>query len=109
MVEYAHQHVLSMDDLLDIFNGQEPPVGDRPEHVCQLPVGYRVVFNLEKQNHGVVRHISVSVDSPGKLPNIEAVREIARLFGIKKELEECVVSVEEGRGNVNKSINIIEP
>lgn len=104
VIEYAAKHVLSIDDLLDIYNKQEPVVGDRPEHVCHIPIGYRVVYNHEKQNIGVMKHISISVDTPGKLPNIEAVREILKLFDIETPLEDCDVRMEEGPLS---SINVI--
>lgn len=105
LLEYANKHVFSMDDLLDIYNKQAPVIGDRPEFVCEIPVGFRVVYNHEEQNIGVVKHISISVDKPGALPNVEAVKEILRLFNIETSLEDCDVRLEDG-GQL-KSINVI--
>lgn len=59
--EYAEAHTIGVDELLDIFNGQAPPVGDREGFDCDIPVGYRVIFCIEFQKKGWARHLSVSI------------------------------------------------
>jgi hypothetical protein len=68
--EYAETHVRSIDDLLDLYNGDTPPVGDNPEHVVTLePSGLRIVFSVEHQKKGICRHASMSLRN-GKLPPV---------------------------------------
>jgi len=46
--------------------------GTASENVL-IPVGYRAAISFEQQPPGLCRHLSVSVDTPGKLPNEPAV------------------------------------
>lgn len=46
-----------------------------------LPGGFQVSFSFEEQPAGIVRHLSVSVDTPGKFPQPAAVEMIAKEFG----------------------------
>ena len=61
-----------------------PPGFKRPrsEHV-EIPMGYRAAISFEEQPVGLCKHISVSVDKPGSLPNIPAFTEICALFDVK--------------------------
>lgn len=47
-----------------------------------IPNGYTVAYSYEEQPMGLCHHMSVSVDTPGRLPAFQAVQEIAALFGI---------------------------
>ena len=95
-----------MDDLLDIHNGAEPP-GDRPGFSCELPFGYRVVFTLEKQNIGKVRHLSISVSIPGNLPSMTAVEAIMHEIGFDNKLLKCMIDFED-IGENHQAINVLE-
>lgn len=107
--EYAEKNVLSFDDLLDIKNGTEPVVGDRKEHSCIIPQDFRVVYSVEKhplkngKGFAKIRHTSISVPEEGKLPNVQACEMIIMELGFKNPLQDCILSVEEGR-----AINIME-
>ena len=107
VVDYAHKHPLSMDDLLDIINKQRKPPGDFEEHRVLIPVGVLCVYSEELQNPGTCKHLSIAVDTPGKLPSIEVAREILPLFGIHTELEKCQIKVHEFTPG-HSAVNIIE-
>jgi hypothetical protein len=92
---------------LDIVNKQAPPPGDNKNFVVEIPVGYRVVYTIEDQPAGKVRHLSVSVDKAGKVPSITAVQEIMRMIGFKGELNECKVDFERFSENQD-AINVLE-
>lgn len=82
--------------------------GDHPEYVLHLG-DYRCVFTIT-EDHGLWRHLSISVPARGKLPHFAATEEIAHLFGITgtvrewaeaghvspHESENCIVIVQEG-------------
>ncbi len=89
--------------------GYEGRRGNRPASEVvdvDLPTGFHVAFSFEEQAHGLARHISISVDTPGKLPSKEALTEIAALFGFTGRIlkEADAVWIEEfrpGQGAVN--------
>ena len=103
VLRYAEKHVYTMDDMLDIVNGDLKPPGDEPGHVMEIPFGYRVVFSLEQQNVGLCRHLSVSVAKPGKLPSIPSVQEIMNLFNYERPLTECLVRYDQ------VCVEVVEP
>ncbi len=111
VVDYANLNILTIDDMLDIMNGQKIPPGDIKEHCIIIFDGYGCIFSIEEQNQGRVRHLSVHLTNakdPGLfLPSPEAVRAIAMLFGIKC-IEDCHVSIESDIKNVRNFINIVE-
>jgi hypothetical protein len=89
---HAEANVYTIDDLLDIKNGDESLIpGNNPDFTCTLPFGYRVVFTVEAQFDGSrVRHLSMSVDTPGKSPNPIAVQEVMKLAGFEKDLNDLM-------------------
>lgn len=107
VIAYAEHNVLSMDDLLDIHNKQGPAPGDMIGYVCFIPFGYNVVYSIEEQNPGKMRHLSISVDEDGKLPSPSAVEFIMQLFGFKKDLKECIV-IKQDCSPTRECINVLE-
>jgi hypothetical protein len=107
LVEYAEKNPINMDYLLDQKNGEEKPPGDYAEYTRNLPFGYRVVFTIELQPAGKIRHLSMSVNEDGKLPNEFAVQEIMKLIGFKKEIRDCRVHLEDISPK-RKAINVLE-
>ena len=93
VVEWAHNHPYTMDDLFDIRNGSLLPPGDNEKFVTNIDLGYRVVYSLENQNRQY-KHISISVDDEHKFPSIDAVKEITKLFGFINPLETCKICPE---------------
>jgi hypothetical protein len=89
LVVHAEANVFTMDDLLDLHNGQGPMAGDLDGYSCVLPVGFRVVFSIEDQVPGKVWHLSMSVDKDDRLPNPHAVEVVMKELGFKNELHEC--------------------
>ncbi len=107
LVAYAEKNPITMDYLLDQKNGEEKPPGDYAEYTRTLPFGYRVVFTIELQPAGKIRHLSMSVDEEGKLPNEFAVAEMMRLIGFQNELRKCKVHIED-TGPKRQAINVLE-
>lgn len=105
--EYAEKNPIAVDELLKIQSGAIRPVGKRSEHICELPVGFKIVYSIEQHHHGKwYRHLSVSVDAPGRLPHPENVDAIMDELGFKHDLHSgdlTTVYIEE-----EKAINVIE-
>ena len=56
----------------------------RPESIhVDIPVGFRASITFENQPAGLCRHLSVSVDTLGSLPNMIAFDMIAEAFGFQ--------------------------
>lgn len=106
---YAEENPFSMDDLLDIKNGAKRPAGEREGHVLKLSQGYRLVYSIEQQPIGKVRHMSLSVDAVNRLPNPASIREIMPLLGYKFELghENCRAWVED-ISETYSAVNVME-
>jgi len=84
-----------------------------PEAVNQgkkltIPMGFVVVLTHEHQVGGVLRHLSVSIDLPGRVPHPEAVRMIMEEIGFVLPLEKCFWW-EEACGPGRVAINVVEP
>ena len=107
LVTYAEENPCSMDYLLDMANGVIEPVGNSKGHYALLPFGYKVVYSIELQPIGRIRHLSMSVNIAEKLPSVVAVQEIMKLLGFENELENCKVALEPLSPNHN-AINILE-
>lgn len=105
LVRHAEKNVFSMDDLLDIYNGRMTPAGDMEGFSRNLPFGYRVVYSIEEQPAGRIGHLSVSVDEDDKLPNVTVVKEIMKLVGFTRELEDSVVWMEHTAPN-RQAVNV---
>lgn len=106
IIDYAHRHPLSMDDMLDIMNKAQEPPGNNPEHVTIIG-NVKCVYSEEQQNVGLCKHLSISVNNPGSLPNPEIVKQILLLFNIHTKLEECMVDLEEFAPG-HQAVNIVE-
>jgi hypothetical protein len=50
--------------------------------IVHIKHGYRCAYSIEEQPAGLFKHLSISVDSKGKLPMPEAVQLIAVHFGV---------------------------
>lgn len=116
VMRYAEENIYSIDDLLDMKNGELPVPGDVPQRICTIPLEYRVVYSIEQHPGTMAKHISISVGKEeGRFPSIEAVGHIMSLFGFKSDIvKKNVVSgflakPEKQVGNVRDNINIFEP
>jgi hypothetical protein len=67
----------------DVLTEQDLKSANRPVAPgIDIPFGFHVCFSIEEQPVGMVRHVSISVDTPGKCPSESAVAMIAEAFGI---------------------------
>lgn len=90
--DYAESHHFTLEELYAIRRGECPQAGDRPEHHILFPVGYKVVFSIDQtlDQKRWVRHMSMSVSTPGRVPNEFALREVCSHLGFK-DFDKCLV------------------
>lgn len=72
-----------------------------------LPGGYRAAISFEYQPIGLCRHLSVSVDTPGRVPHMLAVGMIAEAFGFVQGMEREIWTEEFDPGEY--AVNVVEP
>lgn len=107
LVKFAENNEFSVDDVLDVTNGELPCAGDMAGFKMTISDGYHVVFSIENHGSYKVRHISISVDTPNKMPNQTAIEMIIKEFGFIKPLLECKLGIEKISGTLS-AINVIE-
>jgi hypothetical protein len=103
LADNAEANRLDEKAILEMAYGNATPPGDRAGFVETVAVGYRVVYSIEKHFDKWLRHASISVDSPGKLPNVAAVEAIAKELGFP-ELHWCDLKIEDWPGG--KAMNV---
>lgn len=60
-----------------------PVAAGRNTQNVQLWKGYRVALTFEEQPLGMCKHLSISVDEPGSMPNPHAVAMICDAYGVR--------------------------
>lgn len=103
LVKFAEENDYSMNDMLDMKNGQKEIAGNIPGHVYETGP-YRIVYSVENQVMGKTRHLSISKNS--NLPGVNDTIAIMKAIGFKNDLEDCLLDVE--KGEHISSINIWE-
>ncbi len=106
--DYAEAHPISLEDLHKMLRNELPPVGDTSEFSCVLKKRFKIVYSIEMQPSGKMKHFSIS-EINADLPSVEATKQIMKIIGIKQELEQCVhIWPEEIVGEIEKyAINIL--
>lgn len=90
VVAHAMANRSELRTILRTLGGSTPPPGDNPLHAVCIPMGFRCVFTIDQGTKGGwFRHLSVSVDTPGKTPNEHAMQALMAMFGFTHGLEEC--------------------
>lgn len=103
LVEYAQKNPIV------IFKGKSSKVaGDDIKHVCDLDIGYRLVFSIEHQPLGNVRHISISVNHGGDLPQTKEVNRLMKMTGFQNVFQKCMDAWIETVAPGHYAINALE-
>jgi hypothetical protein len=91
VIDHASKNVFSIAELQRIAVGELPCAGDRDGFVVLIPIGFRAVFNMSNQPAGLMRELSVSVNSGNRVPSPEAMELLLTEFGFIHPLTECIV------------------
>jgi len=82
---------------------------ERETIVIPGPWPFHVTFSLETGHScGMCRHMSMSIDRPGRMPNEHALWLVAQSLGFIGRLEYCAVYVEDLRGG-GHAVNVVQP
>lgn len=105
---YAENNVVSRKEIIEIYNGIKPIVGDRDLHCIYLNFGYKFIFSIEEvpstnsNKTYRIKKLSGSSLRPKSYPSIESFKIMMEKLGMKP-IGECNVKM-----NVNDPIPNIE-
>lgn len=103
VIRFAEENKITAQEISSRMES-EIPIGDHPDYTCEIPFGFRVCFSIEQHPSGWMRHISVSVAEPGRVPSFDGVNLLLEEFGFRERVGgRLVVYVEGGR-----AINLLE-
>lgn len=81
-------------------------------HMTQMTMqtmNFSLTYSVEEQPLGLYRHMSMSVNKEGRLPNTFALWLVAKELGFWGTLDDCdSIYKEKIWGNVGESINVIQ-
>lgn len=121
VVSHAWKNIIPIAELAksgQLQQGMPNPIGDSMDHVVLIPQAFKVVFSIEDQGSekingrgglGRCRHLSMSINKPGRVPNPIAVDMIVEEFGFDNPLYHCAVWAENFGDNTLLAINVLEP
>lgn len=105
---HAEAHPVPLAEVFRRYEHREPVLDGAC--ICDLPVGFRVVFTVEQHPAGWTRHLSVSGPTPGRLPNSYAMMTIGRALGMRMMVfDPTAETYFEGPEKAPYAVNVIEP
>jgi hypothetical protein len=106
VIEYANLNIYSMDDLLDMKNGQMDVPGSNPEHLVLVPFGCWICYYLvDHPNRGMCHYFQIKPNATGKLPEMPDMEQILKEFGIESPLLDKHITIDK----LLEETNIILP
>lgn len=93
---FAEAHIIPIAEMYLIQQEKMPCAGDREGHVLNLDFGFKLVYSIEEHPHKNgkntvwLRHMSMSVATPGRIPNPVAVQLIAEQLGFPS-MKKCQI------------------
>lgn len=111
-IELAQANPVDMPTLMERLKDplkKEHHMAQMTRQTVKIPFAYMVTFSVER-GHGIgeCRHMSMSVQREGRIPNPVGVWMIAKEFGFWGELNECEAIWEEDLQGHGKAINIVQ-
>ena len=110
--DYAYSHPADFYTLKKMMEGMIPVPGDNDNFLCLLPPKkdwpypkFKVVYSIEEQPVGKLRHLSVSIVESARMPSPHAVDMIMKELGFKHEMMKCKVWIEE---SPVKAVNVLD-
>jgi hypothetical protein len=87
VIDYAKLNIYTLDDLLDMKNGQMAVPGANPEHLVFVPIGRQFCYYLvDHPNDGLCHYFTFKPDASGSLPDKADIEQVLKEFGIESPL-----------------------
>jgi hypothetical protein len=107
----AAAHPVDMKALIEAMKHRAGKAAHKVQMTRQsitLPIGYMVTFSIETGHPGgTARHMSMSIDKQGRIPNEIAVWMVAERLGFVGDLNDCVTWVEDLEGH-GAAVNVVQ-
>jgi len=111
LCEDAQAHPVEMTELMTRLQTNDGQLSHREQmtrQTIQIPLAFLVTFSIELGHPcGTCRHLSMSVQKSGRIPNTHALWLVASEFGFCGSLKECVVWPEQLLGH-GYAINVVQ-
>lgn len=85
--DLVRDHAMEPETRVLALKDRKPALVRPRSASIEIPFGYRAAFSIEQQPTGLVRHLSISVDTVGKCPHEAAVAMIAEAFGMMEPFD----------------------
>lgn len=121
VVEYAYKNVVPLYKMAEngkLKKGMPNPIAGDDGFIIIIPNGFKVIFSIEDQGSekkgergglGKCRHLSMSINKKGRIPNPIAVDMVMEEFGFDNPFYHCAIWSEGFGGNTQIAINVLEP
>lgn len=111
-VELAEANPVDMPTLMKrikTHQGKEHHRAQMTRQSVKIPFAYKATFSIEHGHPcGTCRHMSMSVQREGRMPNEIGLWMIAKEFGFWGELKDCEAVYQEHLEGHGRAINIIQ-
>jgi hypothetical protein len=110
--ELASSNPIDMPKLVESIKTPEGKAAHRRMMTAQtvdLPVAFKVTYSIETGHPiGTCRHMSLSVQKKGRVPNQQAVEMVMAELGYYGTIADCIPWIEDLQGH-GKAINVLQP
>ena len=107
VINYAGENRVTLSMMKEIAAGKRPPIGDNRNYVCYIPVGFRAAYSIEEHSGGWFKHLSVSVSTKRRVPNIPTIEMLLVEFGFKGTINDQYNVYLEDIGEEEKAVNVM--
>lgn len=101
---YAIDNPVNLETMIQIKNGNVPPVGDYSQYCICIPKGFKIVYSIEQHPGGWFKHISISVNAK-KYPSEEHILAILDKFDFDDVNSPNVMVYQE---HMARAINVVQ-
>lgn len=109
VVSRAEAEPVTLEQVRQLQAGELLPNSVNEGKTLDIPMGFHVVYTHEEQEHGYLRHMSMSITAfHGRVPSPQAVQMVMEEMGFINPLEQCLWW-QEDCGGERMAINVVEP
>ncbi len=112
LIELAQRQAVNMIGMADRLErplAKELHIDQMTAQTMFIPFAFLVTFSIETGHPcGTCRHLSMSSQREGRIPNEHALKMVAQEFGFWGTLQDCMIWKEELLGH-GLAINLIQP
>lgn len=121
VVQHAWDNIVPIYKMAEdgkLKEGMPNPIANDNGHGILIPQAFNVIFSIEDQGPkikdgrgglGRCRHLSMSINKKGRIPNPVALDMVMEEFGFDNPLYHCAIWVEHFGENTLVAINVLEP